>query len=283
MTVAVCFVTGATVKNFRGRVAAISVALGFAGLVEKSGETWWTKEGPSQATTKPRRKVTKKRMEESIRTKQSGNPGDCQFPPPIDIRPARGADRTWNRAKAFCFPPSPELLRIHLPSSLLPTNMSTAVSSNDPSAPVAAETDFTPSPPDPTNEIHPTAANVDPLADASPTATEPLSKKAQKKLAKAAYIAERKKERRAAEKERKKEKRREYAQKRDAGELDPDELERERERKRQKTEGGSGGRRATFGARVVVDLGFDAKMSENVRVRSRFGSWSWFGVGQTRD
>ena len=105
MTVAVCFATGATVKNFRGRVAAIFAALGFAVLVEKSGETWWTNEGPSQATTKPRRKVTKKRMEESIRTKQSGNPGDCQFPPPIDIRPVRGADRTWNRCKSFRLSP----------------------------------------------------------------------------------------------------------------------------------------------------------------------------------
>ncbi|PIL37540.1 hypothetical protein GSI_01234 [Ganoderma sinense ZZ0214-1] len=114
--------------------------------------------------------------------------------------------------------------------------------------------------PDRTIETDPTAASTD--ADASTSAAEPLSKKAQKKLAKAAHIAERKKERRAAEKERKKEKRREYAQKRDAGELDADELEREGERKRQKTEGGSG-RRTAFGARVVVDLGFDAKMTEN--------------------
>ena len=43
-------------------------------------------------------------------------------------------------------------------------------------------------------------------------------------------------------------------------------------------EGSSGGRRATFGARVVVDLGFDAKMSENVRVSS-FRT-SWFGDAQ---
>ena len=142
--------------------------------------------------------------------------------------------------------------------------MSNAVHNDEPFDSVTAETDFTPTQPDPTNGTNPAVGSID--ADANTTAIEPLSKKAQKKLAKAAYIAERKKERRAAEKERKKEKRREYAQKRDAGELDPDELERERERKRQKTEGGLGGRRATFGARVVVDLGFDAKMSENVSV-----------------
>ncbi|KAM5542329.1 hypothetical protein V8D89_003788 [Ganoderma adspersum] len=138
--------------------------------------------------------------------------------------------------------------------------MSGDVSSDTPAAPLTAELEVAPSPKSdtlaPTNETNPTDAS------ASATAAEPLSKKAQKKLAKAASIAERKKERRAAEKERKKEKRREFAQKRDAGELDADELERERERKRQKTEGGSG-RRTTFGARVVVDLGFDAKMSEN--------------------
>ncbi|KAI0722475.1 guanine-1-methyltransferase-domain-containing protein [Earliella scabrosa] len=89
---------------------------------------------------------------------------------------------------------------------------------------------------------------------------QPLSKKAQKKLAKAAYIAERKKERRAAEKERKKEKKRVLAEKRAAGELDEDEETAGRDRKRQKTEQGP---RTPFGARVVVDLGFDEKMTEN--------------------
>ncbi|KAI0355403.1 hypothetical protein OH77DRAFT_1589872 [Trametes cingulata] len=93
------------------------------------------------------------------------------------------------------------------------------------------------------------------------TDAPPLSKKAQKKLAKAAYIAERKKERRAAEKERRKEKKRLLAEKRAAGELDPEEEERERERKRQRTE--RAGPRAMFDARVVVDLGFDSMMTEN--------------------
>ncbi|KAI0774742.1 guanine-1-methyltransferase-domain-containing protein, partial [Trametes elegans] len=87
-----------------------------------------------------------------------------------------------------------------------------------------------------------------------------LSKKAQKKLAKAAYLAERKKERRAAEKERRKEKKRLLAEKRAAGELDPDEEAAERDRKRQKTGAGA---RTPFDARVVVDLGFDEKMTEN--------------------
>ncbi|RPD67375.1 hypothetical protein L226DRAFT_529722 [Lentinus tigrinus ALCF2SS1-7] len=92
----------------------------------------------------------------------------------------------------------------------------------------------------------------------SPSEDQPLSKKAQKKLAKAAYIAERKKERRAAEKERKKEKKRALAEKRAAGELDEEEAARDK--KRQKTEQGP---RTPFNARVVVDLGFDDKMSEN--------------------
>ena len=148
-------------------------------------------------------------------------------------------------------------------SHLLPI-MSGDVPSDTPIAPSTADLELAPSPK--SNALALTNETDSTDASASATMAEPLSKKAQKKLAKAAYIAERKKERRAAEKERKKEKRREYVQKRDAGELDPDELERERERKRQKTEGGLGGRRATFGARVVVDLGFDAKMSENVSV-----------------
>ncbi|KAI0832825.1 guanine-1-methyltransferase-domain-containing protein [Trametes gibbosa] len=88
----------------------------------------------------------------------------------------------------------------------------------------------------------------------------PLSKKAQKKLAKAAYLAERKKERRAIEKERRKEKKRALAEKRAAGELDPEEEEAEQQRKRRRTERGP---RTPFGARVVVDLGFDEMMTEN--------------------
>ncbi|TFK93636.1 hypothetical protein K466DRAFT_460837, partial [Polyporus arcularius HHB13444] len=92
----------------------------------------------------------------------------------------------------------------------------------------------------------------------APADGQPLSKKAQKRLAKAAYIAERKKERRAAEKERKKEKKRALAEKRAAGELDEEEAARDR--KRQKTEQGP---RTPFNARIVVDLGFDDKMTEN--------------------
>ncbi|KAI0677635.1 guanine-1-methyltransferase-domain-containing protein [Trametes maxima] len=90
------------------------------------------------------------------------------------------------------------------------------------------------------------------------TDAPPLSKKAQKKLAKAAYFEERKKERRAAEKERRKEKKRLLAEQRAAGE--PDAEDGQRDRKRQKTDKGP---RVFFGARVVVDLGFDEKMTEN--------------------
>ncbi|KAI0658568.1 guanine-1-methyltransferase-domain-containing protein [Cubamyces menziesii] len=115
----------------------------------------------------------------------------------------------------------------------------------------------------PASQLEPASAGS-PAASTSNTETpsQPLSKKAQKKLAKAAYIAERKKERRAAEKERRKEKRRLLAEKRAAGELDPEEEAelRERERKRQKLEKGP---RTPFNARVVVDLGFDEMMTEN--------------------
>ncbi|KAI0371519.1 hypothetical protein BV20DRAFT_965273 [Pilatotrama ljubarskyi] len=109
--------------------------------------------------------------------------------------------------------------------------------------------------PDPSTAQQPTASG------STSTDAPPLSKKAQKKLAKAAYLAERKKERRAAEKERRKEKKRLLAEKRATGELDPQEEERERERKRQKTD--KAGSRTMFDARVVVDLGFDEKMTEN--------------------
>ena len=61
--------------------------------------------------------------------------------------------------------------------------------------------------PEPSQPTQPTAptAPADGTADAAPTAP-PLSKNAQKRLAKAAWLAEKKRERRAAEKERKKEK-----------------------------------------------------------------------------
>ncbi|TBU43295.1 guanine-1-methyltransferase-domain-containing protein [Dichomitus squalens] len=126
---------------------------------------------------------------------------------------------------------------------------------NGPPSPLPdrTETATAPAYPAPDSKAEPTSTAA---TETAAQAKERLSKKAQKKLAKAEHIAERKKERRAAEKERKKEKRREHAQKRDAGELEPE----ERERKKQKTEQGP---RTPFGARVVVDLGFDDRMTEN--------------------
>lgn len=93
----------------------------------------------------------------------------------------------------------------------------------------------------------------------SEPALQPLSKKAQKRAAKAAYLAEQKKERRVAEKEKKKEKKRILAQKRAAGQLD----EEEEARLKKKRRTGDGPKRL-FKAKVVVDLGFDDKMAENV-------------------
>ncbi|KAL7282698.1 hypothetical protein ACG7TL_004172 [Trametes sanguinea] len=105
--------------------------------------------------------------------------------------------------------------------------------------------------------IEPAPTSASPAPDSG---AQPLSKKAQKKLAKAAYIAERKKERRAAEKERRKEKKRLLAEKLAAGELDPEEEAELQKRKRQRTDKGP---RTFFNARVVVDLGFDEMMTEN--------------------
>ena len=109
-----------------------------------------------------------------------------------------------------------------------------------------------------------------PASTPAPTTTEtapqqPLSKNAQKRIARAARIAEQKKERRAYEKEKKKEKKRELAAKRAAGELDE---EQEGPRKKARLEGP----RTPFGARIVVDLGFDDMMTENVSVLAQWRS-----------
>ena|ERR1700722_8091669 len=87
---------------------------------------------------------------------------------------------------------------------------------------------------------------------------KPLSKSAQKKAAKAAYIATLKLERRAREKEKKKEKKRAFAEKIAAGEVDEGEV---RGTKRAKI---GNAKTEPFGARVVVDLGFDELMNEKV-------------------
>ncbi|KAH7887482.1 guanine-1-methyltransferase-domain-containing protein [Phlebopus sp. FC_14] len=82
-----------------------------------------------------------------------------------------------------------------------------------------------------------------------------LSKKAQKRAAKAARLHELKLERRAREKEAKKRKRRERAQAIASGEIDVQVAS-----KRRKTS--AGGDVKSWGARVVVDLGFDELMSD---------------------
>lgn len=82
-----------------------------------------------------------------------------------------------------------------------------------------------------------------------------LSKNAQKRAAKAAFLAEKKLERRAREKAAKKEKKR---QKREAGEGWYE--DEEPSTKKLKREGPV----QSFNARVVVDLGFDDMMTDKV-------------------
>ncbi|CCM03356.1 uncharacterized protein FIBRA_05485 [Fibroporia radiculosa] len=106
---------------------------------------------------------------------------------------------------------------------------------------------------------HPTEPSQ--LPDRSPTTEQPLSKNAQKRLAKAARVEEQKKERRAAEKERRKERRRkQHEEKRAEKEQGAQSADEERARKKRKM--GEGPQRP-FGANIVVDLGFDDMMTEN--------------------
>lgn len=86
-----------------------------------------------------------------------------------------------------------------------------------------------------------------------------LSKKAQKRAAKAARLHELKLERRAREKVAKKNKRRERVQAIANGELD-------KNTSRKKWRANGGGEAEIFNARVVVDLGFDELMSDKVSV-----------------
>lgn len=82
-----------------------------------------------------------------------------------------------------------------------------------------------------------------------------LSKNALKKAAKAERFAAYKLERRAKEKEARKEKKRIYAEKRAAGELEDDDEHERAQKKKIKLD---------FGGRVVIDLGFDDKMTDKV-------------------
>ena len=103
--------------------------------------------------------------------------------------------------------------------------------------------------PDATNPSTPDGPKT---ADLDPSL---LSKSARKKAAKAEKYAAYKLERRAREKETRKEKKRARAEKRAAGDLDDEHEEHAPQTKRLKLE---------FGGRVVIDLGFDDKMTDKV-------------------
>jgi hypothetical protein len=109
------------------------------------------------------------------------------------------------------------------------------------------------------------AATAPEASTSSPQNAEsvpPLSKNARKKLLKAERFAASKAERRARDKEKKKER----AEKRRAG--DPDALEdaEERRAKRRKVEVTKHAPKIPFKARIVVDLAFDDKMTEKVKL-----------------
>ncbi|KAF8915419.1 guanine-1-methyltransferase-domain-containing protein [Mucidula mucida] len=99
-----------------------------------------------------------------------------------------------------------------------------------------------------TNQVDGTTIEATEIIPAAP------SKKSLKKAAKAEKYAAMKLERRAREKEAKKEKKRARAEQITNGEINEDD---EEEKKRQKKKP-----RLHFGGKVVVDLGFDDKMSE---------------------
>lgn len=93
-----------------------------------------------------------------------------------------------------------------------------------------------------------------------------LSKNAQKRLLKAQRKEEFKAERRARDKALKKAKKAELREKRARGELDDDEEEKARQVKRQKLS--HDGPKEKFRARLVIDLGFDDKMTDRVSLSS---------------
>ncbi len=106
-----------------------------------------------------------------------------------------------------------------------------------------------------TNQVDGTTIEATEIIPAAP------SKKSLKKAAKAEKYAAMKLERRAREKEAKKEKKRARAEQIANGEINEDD---EEEKKRQKKKP-----RLHFGGKVVVDLGFDDKMSEKVKLTSK--------------
>lgn len=101
-----------------------------------------------------------------------------------------------------------------------------------------------------------------------------LSKKAQKRALKMARLEERKMERRAKERAAKKEKKRKRAERLASGEQLSEDDER---RKRAKVD-----RAKPFAARVVLDLGFDDKMSDKVRGAFVYHSMSQRDLGHPR-
>ncbi|KAH8118661.1 guanine-1-methyltransferase-domain-containing protein [Phellopilus nigrolimitatus] len=106
------------------------------------------------------------------------------------------------------------------------------------------------------NSTSSSSAQDNPHADIPEIVPQSLSKNAQKKAAKAGYLAEKKLERRAREKAAKKEKKREKREREAAGD-DEDEEDEPRRKKAKKNRSAR-----PFNARIVVDLGFDEKMND---------------------
>lgn len=117
---------------------------------------------------------------------------------------------------------------------------------------------------DPTTMENDTVEKSTPPENASESIV--LSKKAQKRALKMARLEERKMERRAKERAAKKEKKRKRAERLAAGE----QLSEDERQKRAKVDRA----KDPFAARVVLDLGFDDKMSDKVRGVLAFHSMS---------
>jgi tRNA (guanine9-N1)-methyltransferase len=107
---------------------------------------------------------------------------------------------------------------------------------------------------------NPGSLSAHPVEPGPDRSEQPPSKNALKRALKAERLAAQKLERRAREKEAKKQKKRDRDQRRQAGLLDSDDDQDKKPRPKRRKVASSD----RFGGRLVIDLGFDEKMSDKV-------------------